>query len=71
MYKGEPKPELGEGLNKPATVHLYNCFGKFTPERHAKKLVRMCEKQGLKFISYDLATGEWVFYASHFSKYTV
>ena len=39
-----------------------------TPQKHARKFVKMCEKQGLEFIRYD-ETGEWVFKAHHFTKY--
>ena len=76
----ENKPPVGEELNVRARVTLENVIpiDKMTKlpltdenelEAFAKKVKSKTEKDGAKFISYDTATGTWVFEVQHFSKY--
>lgn len=73
------KPELGEGLNKPAEVTLNNLFkldkeGNRTKDaeqqrRFERKLKTSASKQNTQFVSYDSEQGIWKFRVEHFSKY--
>ena len=64
------KPEIGIGLNKAATVYLYNCFPQNSKLTEAKvinkKLEKAAKMQGAKHIKYDEKNGTWVFRVSHF-----
>lgn len=67
------KPPVGEGLNKPATVTMYECFppGEKIGDKEAKdykeKIKRMTEENGAcKFIDYDCQTGVWKFDVARF-----
>eukprot|EP00435_Cladocopium_sp_Y103_P057324 s653_g19.t1 len=67
------KPPVGEGLNKPATVTMYECFppGEQIGDKEAKdykeKIKRMTEENGAcKFIDYDCQTGVWKFDVARF-----
>lgn len=80
VYPNEQeKPERGEGLNVPARIRLFGCwaFNKSTKEpirdpnhpkqiSHLKKLKSMADTE---FVSFDVATGEWVFIVQHFTRY--
>jgi len=77
----ERKPPIGEELNKPAIITLYNCWprdkvtGKLLkdPEKlklFEEKLKQMTRKKlGGRFISYNPEKGEWTFRVEHFSRY--
>ncbi|CAG9322865.1 unnamed protein product [Blepharisma stoltei] len=62
------KPPIGEGLNKPAELHLYNCRpGKATStEKFEERLHRICDKSGSEFVNWNPSTGEWVFRVQNF-----
>lgn len=68
-----PSPPLGIGLNRPATITLYQIFPKkISPEHnrvYENKLRQFCDNNEAEFISYDADLGEWVFLVKHFSKY--
>jgi len=68
------KPPPGEGLNKHATVTMYQCF---PPGGHVKdeqaladykvKIKKMTEeKSACTFIDYDCLTGVWTFEVERF-----
>ncbi|XP_031119632.1 nuclear pore complex protein NUP98A-like isoform X3 [Ipomoea triloba] len=71
------KPEVREGLNKPAEVTLLNvkCINKKTGEeykdghlvdKYKNLLIRKSAEQGAEFVSYDPVKGEWKFKVMHF-----
>mmetsp|Transcript_12854 Transcript_12854/g.18780 ORF Transcript_12854/g.18780 Transcript_12854/m.18780 type:complete len:834 (+) Transcript_12854:20-2521(+) len=62
------KPPVGQGLNKPAIVHLYNCkYKKPIPsEIFKQKLKEVCEKNDTEFIDWSSETLEWVFRVKNF-----
>ena len=76
----EIKPEVGDGLNRPAEVTMLKVFkmdketGRPTQdpeavERFSRKLKKVAAEQGARFILYDGASGTWKFEVEHFSKY--
>ena len=81
VYKDDnKKAPVGEGLNKAAEVTLLNikCVNKKTGEqycegarveRYREMLVKKAEEQGVEFVSFDAAKGEWKFRVKHFSAY--
>ncbi|CAJ1385448.1 unnamed protein product [Effrenium voratum] len=68
------KPPLGHGLNKPATVTMYQCFPPGEPVRseqamkeYKERIRRMTEENSsCKFIDYDCETGVWQFDVTRF-----
>jgi len=69
------KPPVGEGLNKRATVTMYQCWppnGRShledtkAQERYRWKIQQMTEEKRAKFIDYDCLTGVWKFQVEHF-----
>lgn len=76
---GQDKPELGEGLNKPAEVTLYNVFKRdketgeplkdpASVEAYRKRLMRLSAGQRSRFRDYNADTGTWRFEVEHFSR---
>ncbi|KAL2894221.1 Nuclear pore complex protein NUP96 [Bienertia sinuspersici] len=68
------KPDVGEGLNKPAIVTLHVKFGelKLDGDRFCRVVDRLrdsANKQGAEFISYNPLNGEWKFKVEHFSRF--
>lgn len=68
------KPEVGQGLNKPAEVTLVLQIRSesFEGERLnsiVKKLRLSTKKQGADFISFNPSNGEWKFLVNHFSRF--
>jgi len=69
------KPPVGEGLNKPAAVELYQCWppsgsmlgkdGK-SQDKYKNKIKKMTEDKGAEFVGYDCNTGIWKFCVKHF-----
>ncbi|XP_071937133.1 nuclear pore complex protein NUP98A isoform X2 [Coffea arabica] len=71
------KPQVGQGLNKPAEVSLLNvkCINKRTGKQYVEgtrvdkwtdMLKTKAEEQGAEFLSYNPVTGEWKFRVQHF-----
>ena len=68
------KPEVGQGLNKPAMVYLDNIFppddaSDLKKSQFLIKLKKICLKSGSEFIDYDPDHGQWSFRVEHFSRY--
>jgi nuclear pore complex protein Nup98-Nup96 len=71
------KPAIGEKLNRPAVISLYNTFpkkgGKNASEdaklKFSKKLEKATAQMNADFISYDSTVGTWKFRVQHFSRY--
>lgn len=69
------KPAVGQGLNKRATVTMYQCWppngrgyldDTKAQERYRCKIRQMTEEKRAKFIDYDCNTGVWKFEVEHF-----
>jgi len=69
------KPPVGTGLNKAATITLYQCWppdGSSVPqdgksqERYRQKIKQMTEDKHATFLDYDCITGVWQFKVDHF-----
>eukprot|EP00392_Amoebophrya_sp_AT5.2_P011034 g11109.t1 len=66
------KPPPGTGLNKEATVTLYNCLPPAPvltvseAEAYVDRVRQMTLQKGADFLSYDLNTGVWQFQVQHF-----
>ena len=63
------KPEVGEKLNRPAIVTLYNITPTNDIAKFTKKLERVTKKMDAEFISYDPNEEVWCFRTKHFSRY--
>ena len=67
------KHELGQGLNKPATVTLYHLKPKTQAEKHIQKqrakIVAAAEAKGAELVSYDHVSGHMTIHVQHFSSY--
>jgi nuclear pore complex protein Nup98-Nup96 len=63
------KPEVGEKLNRPAIVTLYNITPTNDMAKFTKKLERVTKKMDAEFISYDPDEEVWCFRTKHFSRY--
>jgi len=69
------KPAVGQGLNKCATVTMYQCWppngrghldDTKAQDRYRWKIQQMTEDKRAKFINYDCNTGIWKFQVEHF-----
>lgn len=68
------KPEVGFGLNKPASIELYGCMPKSQTrltdprarERYRQRVALMTEEKGAVFEDYDCEEGIWKFQVWHF-----
>jgi len=68
------KPLEGEGLNRPATITLFQCMppnnGLFpdadSKARYRERIARMTEQKGARFVDYDCDRGIWQFRVDHF-----
>lgn len=68
------KPPEGEGLNRPATVTLFQCLppnpSKYADDegkaKYRQRIARMTEAKGARFIDYDYDNGIWQFRVDHF-----
>jgi len=67
------KPDVGMGLNKPASIVLYGCLPKTqgfrdrkAREKYKKRVRTMTEDKGAEFIDYDCDHGVWQFRVAHF-----
>lgn len=67
------KPSQGNGLNVPAVITLENVFPKKYDPKHPnfelleRHIERLKSAHGMKFISFDSLTGNYVFEVEHFS----
>jgi len=75
VYPGGSKPPPGQGLNKHATVTLYQCWppnglgnleDDVSRQRYRKRIQVMTEDKGARFIDYDCLSGVWKFQVEHF-----
>eukprot|EP00931_Biecheleriopsis_adriatica_P049619 TRINITY_DN28704_c0_g1_i2.p1 TRINITY_DN28704_c0_g1~~TRINITY_DN28704_c0_g1_i2.p1 ORF type:complete len:987 (-),score=171.96 TRINITY_DN28704_c0_g1_i2:97-3015(-) len=69
------KPEVGVGLNKAATVTMYQCWpprgsvdlqDRASQEEYKRRIKAMTEQKSARFIDYDCSTGVWEFAVDHF-----
>jgi len=69
------KAPVGQGLNKRATVTMYQCWppngrghleDAKAQEKYRWKIQQMTEEKRAKFIDYDCNTGIWKFQVEHF-----
>lgn len=69
------KPPVGVGLNKAATVTMYQCWppngdkllqDAKAQDKYKKKIKQMTEEKHARFIDYDCGTGIWKFSVDHF-----
>ncbi|KAH3759909.1 nucleoporin 98 [Pelomyxa schiedti] len=70
------EPPVGQGLNKPAEVTLYNCFpasGRDVKRlvHYSRKIAETTERLGATLVDYNAMTGTWVFQVKHFSTYGI
>merc|ERR1719487_1375205 len=71
---GSTKPPPGEGLNRPATVTMFQCWPPAgvniqdprAEERYRRKIQSMTERKSARFLDYDCSTGIWRFEVDHF-----
>jgi len=68
------KPPEGDGLNRPATITLFQCMppnsGVFpdadSKARYRERIAKMTEQKGARFVDYDCDRGIWQFRVDHF-----
>jgi len=68
------KPPVGHGLNRPASVVLFNCLPTAhtrlsdakAQERYRQRVAQMTEDKGAIFEDYDCKDGTWKFRVEHF-----
>lgn len=69
------KPAVGVGLNKAATVTMFQCWppngvrllqDQRSQERYKKKIRQMTEEKHARFLDYDCSSGIWKFSVEHF-----
>jgi hypothetical protein len=69
------KPPEGQGLNKRATVTMYQCWppngrghleDPRAQDKYRGKIQQMTEEKRATFIDYDCSTGVWKFQVEHF-----
>mmetsp|Transcript_69763 Transcript_69763/g.130282 ORF Transcript_69763/g.130282 Transcript_69763/m.130282 type:complete len:870 (+) Transcript_69763:36-2645(+) len=66
------KPDVGMGLNRPATVTMYECWppkvltDPADEEKYRMKIRQMTEEKQAKFVDYNCTTGVWKFTVEHF-----
>ncbi|CAD7937075.1 unnamed protein product [Amoebophrya sp. A120] len=69
LFSEETKPPVGEGLNKPASVIMYNCLppANFAdPQAYLDRVRNMTVEKGAEFLGYDGHSGIWQFRVKHF-----
>merc|ERR1719506_2608587 len=71
----DTKPPPGEGLNRQATITLYQCWpsddhtqllNPTKAEKYRNKIKAMTEKKNAHFLDYDCSTGVWMFQVEQF-----
>jgi len=65
------KPDVGVGLNRPATVIMYQCWppkplDAANEEKYRLKIKQMTEEKQATFLDYDCSAGIWKFSVEHF-----
>ena len=68
------KPDVGQGLNKPASVQLEGCMPKCqrrltdsrAQQRYKQRVAQMTQEKGAIFEDYDPISGTWRFRVPHF-----
>eukprot|EP00931_Biecheleriopsis_adriatica_P067143 TRINITY_DN41330_c0_g1_i1.p1 TRINITY_DN41330_c0_g1~~TRINITY_DN41330_c0_g1_i1.p1 ORF type:complete len:804 (+),score=119.81 TRINITY_DN41330_c0_g1_i1:57-2468(+) len=68
------KPKEGEGLNRPATITLFQCMppnnapfpDAESKARYRNRIAQMTESKGARFVDYDCDKGIWQFRVEHF-----
>jgi len=69
------KPPIGVGLNKAATVTMFQCWppngskllqDPKSQDRYKRKIKQMTEEKHARFLDYDCITGVWKFSVNHF-----
>ena len=68
------KPDVGQGLNKPASVQLHGCMPKCqtrltdtrAQQRYKQRVAEMTREKGAIFEDYDPVDGTWKFRVPHF-----
>jgi nuclear pore complex protein Nup98-Nup96 len=70
------KPEVGNKLNRPAVITMYDVFPKEGSDRAAiekfeRKIARTTKAANAELISYDSSSGVWKFRVPHFSRYAL
>ena len=71
------KPPEGAKLNRPAIITMHDIFPKDggasasgeARSKMEKKIAKSTKKMGAELISYNSATGVWMFRVKHFSRY--
>lgn len=69
---GDKKPQVGQKLNRPSIISLYNVKprAKQTPADKERELrLKMDKIDGANFLSYDQTDFVWCFKVDHFTKY--
>lgn len=70
----DTRPQEGEGLNRPATITLFQCkppsHSTFpdaeSKARYRERIARMTREKGARFVDYDCDRGIWQFRVDHF-----
>ncbi|CAE8637590.1 unnamed protein product [Polarella glacialis] len=75
VYPGRSKPDAGYGLNKAATVTMYQCWppsntvqlqDTASQDEYRDRIKNMTTDKKARFIDYDCTTGVWKFGVDHF-----
>ena len=70
------KPAVGNKLNRPAVITMYDVFpkegsDKDATEKFERKIARTTKASNAELISYDSSSGIWKFRVPHFSRYAL
>jgi len=67
----EERPDVGNGLNRPATITLCDVFvpKDADPVKFKEKVKKRTQKMGAEFVDYNECSGIWQFRVKHFSRY--
>jgi len=71
MEEAGEKPEVGQKLNRPATITLFNMGRKksVSPEAYEEKLRRKSKNINAKLLNYNDALNQAILSVEHFTKY--
>lgn len=62
-------PPMGQGLNVPATIELYNLESRVRTVPLQRLLVKLRSVKYTQFINYNAILGSWRFTVQHFTRY--